>query len=114
MAVTRAVTRAVLPGFTTLDNVCGCIKREQVSNQQVRMMPAKFLWPWEVLVLDISELEQDPEAKKKCQMAVVDTTVNSTLLSSTPYCCRGILIYVARYMELVIRNDAGRNSRYRW
>ena len=64
MAVTSAVTRAVLPGFTTLDTVYACVKRKQVSNQQVRMMPAKFPWPWEVLESDIPGLDQEPEAKK--------------------------------------------------
>ena len=64
VAVTRAVTRAVLPGFTTLGIVSGCIKRIQVGNQQVRMMPVKFLWPWEVLELDIPELDQEPQEKK--------------------------------------------------
>ena len=41
VAVTRVVTRAVLPGSTTLGTVCWCLKKKQVSNQQVRMMPAK-------------------------------------------------------------------------
>ena len=35
-----------------------------MSNQQVRMMRAKFVWPWEVLVLDTSELDQEPESQK--------------------------------------------------
>ena len=43
VTVTTAVTRAVSPGFTTPGNVCECIKRKQVSNQQVKMMPAKFV-----------------------------------------------------------------------
>ena len=41
VAVTRVVTRAVLPGSTTLGTVCWCLKKKQVSNQQVRTMPAK-------------------------------------------------------------------------
>ena len=49
VAVTRAITRAVLPGFNTLGTMCECIKRKQASNQQVGMMSAKLLWPWEVL-----------------------------------------------------------------
>ena len=28
------------------------------------MMRAKFVWPWEVLVLDTSELDQEPESQK--------------------------------------------------
>ena len=40
------------------------MKRKQVGTQQVRMMPAKFIWPWKVLVFDISELDQEPEAKR--------------------------------------------------
>ena len=47
VTVTWAVTRAVLPG-----------KRKQVGNQQVRMIPAKFLRPWEVIELDIPEIDQ--------------------------------------------------------
>ena len=65
MVVARVVTRAALPGFTTLGTVCACIKRKQVRNQQERTMPAEFLWPSEVLVLDNSELYQEPEAKQK-------------------------------------------------
>ena len=71
MAVTRAVTRAILPRSTTLGTVCGCIKRKQVSNQPVRMMPAKFLWAWEVLV-DIPQFDQAPQAKNRCPVGVVD------------------------------------------
>ena len=63
VAVTRAVTKAVLPGFTTPGTVCWCIKRKHVSNQQVRMMLANFLWPWKVLELDIPEIDQEPEAE---------------------------------------------------
>ena len=68
MAVTTAVTRAILPGCTTLGTVCGCIKRKQAGNQQMRMMPAKFLLPQEVLVLDISELDQEPETEKSVKL----------------------------------------------
>ena len=32
------------------------------------MMPAKFFWLSKVLVLDISELEQEPEAKKSVKL----------------------------------------------
>ena len=41
VAVTRAATIPVLPGFTTSGTVCGCIKRNQVSNQKVRMMAVR-------------------------------------------------------------------------
>ena len=35
-----------------------------MSNQQGKTMPAKLLWPWEVLELNIPEFDQEPEAKK--------------------------------------------------
>ena len=41
----------------------------------------------------------------KCEVAMIDIT--SALLSSTLYCDSATLKYVARYMELVIRSDAG-------
>ena len=34
----------------------------------MRMMPAKFLLPQEVLVLDISELDQEPETEKSVKL----------------------------------------------
>ena len=45
------------------------------------------------------------QKQKRYEGAVVDVT--STLLSSTLYCCRGGSEYVASYIELVIRSDAG-------
>ena len=44
VVVTRTVARPVLPRFTTLGTVCWYIKREQVSNQQMRIR-VKLLWP---------------------------------------------------------------------
>ena len=35
------------------------------------MMPAKFLWAWEVLV-DIPQFDQEPQAKNRCPVGVVD------------------------------------------
>ena len=35
-----------------------------MSDQQVRMMPTKFLWPCEVFEFDTPEVEQEPQAKK--------------------------------------------------
>ena len=75
-------------------------------------MPAKIPRPWEVLVLDISELDQRNQKLKKCQVAVVDINVNSTLRLSTLYCCGGGLKYVPRYMEIVIRSDAWGSLRH--
>ena len=50
-------------------------------------------------MLSILEHDQQPKVEKKCQVAVVDITVNSTLLSNTLYCCRGTLIYGSSYPE---------------
>ena len=63
------------------------------------MMPARFLWSWEVFVSGISELEQEPEVKRKCQVAVVDIPVHSILLSNNPLLLQGDLDidYVPRH-----------------
>ena len=71
---TGDVTRAVLPGSTTIDTVCWYIKKKQVSNQQVRIMSANFLHPWDVLELDIPEpeLDQEPQAINRSPVGMVD------------------------------------------
>lgn len=50
------VTRAVSPGSAALGTVFRSIKK-QVNNQQVRMVPAKLLRAWEVLGVDIPDLD---------------------------------------------------------
>ena len=37
-------------------------EEETGEYQQVAMTPGKFLWPWEILDLDIPELDQEPQA----------------------------------------------------
>ena len=65
------------------------IKRKQVSSKQMTMMPAKFLRPWQVLELDILELDQKSTSQNRYPVGVVDTA--STLLFKYPLSLKGDL-----------------------
>ena len=43
----------------TLDYVlCGCRRRKRSRSQCIAMLPARFLEPWEVLVVDFTEISE--------------------------------------------------------
>ena len=58
-----------------------------MSSQQVAMMPAKFLRPWEVLELEILELDQETQTRNRCPVGVVD--IASTFLFEHPLPLKG-------------------------
>ena len=50
----------------------GCRRRKQANHQREVMMPARFLRPWEVLVTDIQDLEQDSQDGNGYMLVLVD------------------------------------------
>ena len=51
---------------------CGCRKRKRARSQRVVIMPARLLWPWEVLEMDLQDTKQVSSAGNRDLLVVVD------------------------------------------
>ena len=51
---------------------CGCRRLKRSTSQRVAMLPARFLKPWEVLVMDIHGMEARSETGNKHLPVIVD------------------------------------------
>ena len=46
------------------DLSCGCRRRKRSRSQQLAVLPARFLEPWEVLEVDLQKFPNTPENRK--------------------------------------------------
>ena len=51
---------------------CGCRRPKRSTSQRVAMLPVRFLRPWQVLEMDIHDMEARSEAGSKHLLAIVD------------------------------------------
>ena len=51
---------------------CGCRTLKRSTSQRVVMLPDHFLQPWEVLEMDIHDMEARSEARNKHLLVIVD------------------------------------------
>ena len=51
---------------------CGCRRRKRSRSQQLAILPATFLEPWEVLQVDLQKFPNTAEAGNKYLLLVVD------------------------------------------
>ena len=73
------------------------------------MMPTKFLRPLDVLEMDIRELDQEPQAKTRHPVGVVD--IASTILYVSVRVLSTVEGEISR--KLAIRSDEGGSLRYK-
>ena len=51
---------------------CGCRRRKRTSSHAIAMRPARFLMPWEVLEMNISDLKQVSTAGNRYPLIITD------------------------------------------
>ena len=92
---------------------CGCRHRKRTRSQQIAMLPARFLEPWEVLEIDIQNMRHASAGANKYLLLVVDKT--SKCPFAYPIASKEAIKVARHLLELCltfgtpvsIRSDAG-------
>ena len=92
---------------------CGCRRRKRAWSQRVAMMPARLLWPWEVLEMDLQGMKKVSSAGNRYLLVVVDRA--SRFLFAYPLGSKDSVGVVRKLLELMltfgvpmsVRSDAG-------
>ena len=92
---------------------CGCRRRKRAWSQRVAMMPARLLWPWEVLEMDLQDMKHVSSAGNRYMLVVVDGA--SRFLFAYPLESKDFVGVARKLLELLltfrvptsIRSDAG-------
>ena len=63
---------------------CGCRRPKRSTSQRVAMLPVRFLQPWQVLEMDMHDMEARSEAGSKHLLAIVDRARKSLFAYPLP------------------------------
>ena len=92
---------------------CGCRRRKRARSQRVALMPARLLWPWEALEMDLQDMKQVSSAGNTYMLVVVDRASRSVFAypleskDSVGVARKLLELFLTFGVPLSIRGDAG-------